>query len=120
MAANYLKTVLILSLFILAGCFARTSMMTFNEYDNVKIGDEIVNVQSEVGKPYAIHNKAEGTQEYEYVERINNGNNLVAENHYFLIVEKGKVIGKYVNREGLPAYDLIYQPEPNYSYPNTP
>jgi hypothetical protein len=88
--------------------------MTYSDYDKVESGTSIAALQSEIGKPYAIHTKQGGIVEYEYIEKIDSGNNLVAENHYFLIVENGKVTGKYMKREQPPAYDLIYQDEPNY------
>ncbi|MES2122377.1 MAG: hypothetical protein V4492_06325 [Chlamydiota bacterium] len=53
------------------------------------------------------------------IERIDNGNAIVAENHYFIIVQDNEVVGKYMTRETPPAYDLIYQEEPNYpGYPS--
>jgi hypothetical protein len=92
--------------------------MTYAEYDQVELGTSIATIKSEVGKPYAIYNRKDGSQEYEYIERIDTGNNLAAENHYYLIVQDGVVVGKYMSRERPPAYDLIYQDEPNYpSYP---
>ncbi len=115
MATNLLKKLFLLvtvSLFC-TGCFSRPSMMTYNTFDQVQIGTPIAELKPQVGRPYAIHHK-DGSEEYEYVERISVGNNLVAENHYFLIVQNGKVIGKYMSRERPPAYDLIYQEEPNY------
>jgi hypothetical protein len=92
--------------------------MTYTEYDEVQTGTSITKLESQIGKPYSIHTKAGGIEEYEYIERIDSGNNLIAENHYFIIVENGKVTGKYMTRERPPAYDLIYQDEPNY--PNYP
>lgn len=114
MAANHMKKFLFLFLLPLASCFSHPAYMTYETYDNVKMGTSIADVQSDLGKPYAIHKKEGGIVEYEYIERIDTGNNLVAENHYFLIVEDGKVTGKYVKREQPPAYDLIYQEQPNY------
>ena len=103
---------------LLAGCFSRPALMTYETYDQVKIGTSIESLKADIGKPYAIHAKEGGTEEYEYIERIDMGNTLVSENHYFLIVKDGVVIGKYMNRESPPAYDLIYQDEPNYpGYP---
>jgi hypothetical protein len=108
---------LLLALLFLAACFSRPALMTYNDYDNIQLGTPIAQVQQEIGKPYAIHHK-DGVDEYEYIERIDTGNNIIAENHYFLIVEDGRVTGKYITRERPPAYDLIYQEEPNYpSYP---
>ena len=114
MAANNLKPFLFLTLFALTSCFSRAPLMTYETYDKIQTGTSIAEVQSDIGKPYSIHKKEGGIVEYEYIERIDTGNNVVAENHYFLIVEDGKVTGKYMKREKPPAYDLIYQEEPNY------
>lgn len=111
---------MLFSLFFLGSCFSQSALMTYEKYDQVELGTTIASIQSEIGEPYAIHNKKGGAQEYEYIERIDTGNNVVAENHYFLIVQDGKVTGKYIRRERPPAYDLIYQDEPNYpSYPGS-
>lgn len=114
MATNVLKLFFLVFLFSLAGCFSRPTMMTYSDYDRVELGTSVATIQSEMGEPYAIHKKKGGLQEYEYVERIDGGTGVMAENHYFLIVQDGKVTGKYMRREGPPAYDLIYQEEPNY------
>lgn len=92
--------------------------MTSNDFDNVQMGTTVSDLKSEIGSPYAIHKKDKGIEEYEYIERIDTGNNIVAENHYFLVVKDGKVVGKYMNRETPPPYELIYQDQPNY--PNYP
>jgi hypothetical protein len=116
MATDNLKKWILttIALLTLTSCFSRSSMMTYDNFDKVQIGTPIADLKPEIGRPYAIHHKESGSEEYEYVERINVGNNLIAENHYFLIVQNGKVIGKYMSREKPPAYDLIYQEEPNY------
>jgi hypothetical protein len=124
METNHVKlclarsSAILCALLLLASCFSRPALMTYDEYDHVQLGTSIATIRSEVGEPYAIHNKEDGSQEYEYIERIGTGTNLAAENHYYLIVQDGKVIGKYMSRERPPAYDLIYQDEPNYpGYP---
>jgi hypothetical protein len=107
-------------LLLLCSCFSRPALMTYDEFDHVELGTSIATIKSEIGEPYAIHNKKGGAQEYEYIERIDAGNNLAAENHYFLIVQDGKVTGKYMRRERPPAYDLIYEDQPNYpTYPGS-
>jgi len=119
MEANKL-TCLAVSLSLLASCFSRPAYMTHANYDEIQSGTSISLVKSEVGEPYAVHNKKDGSQEYEYIERIDTGNNLAAENHYFIIVRDGKVVGKRMKRERPPAYDLIYQDQPNYpDYPGS-
>lgn len=90
-------------------------MVTYAEFSQVQTGASVATIEQTLGSPYAIHEKKGGTTEYEYIERIDGGNGVVAENHYFFIIEEGKVVGKYVKREQAPAYDLIYQDEPNYN-----
>ena len=122
MATNHLRILFLflIALFPLASCFSRPTVMTSGEYDKIQMGTSVSELRSEVGKPYAIHKKDHGVEEYEYIERIDTGNNLVAENHYFLVIKDGKVVGKYMNRERAPAYDLIYQEQPNYPGYNPP
>src|SRR5262245_8188888 len=105
---------LICALLLLTSCFSRNAMMTYSQYDGIQSGMTVSDLKSEVGEPYAIRNTGDGIQEYEYIERIDTGNNIAAENHYFIVIKDGKVIGKRMKREGPPAYDLIYQTEPNY------
>ncbi len=111
MAKSYLIP---LALLCCTACFSRPSLMTYSDYNSVQVGSSITKIETEIGKPYAVHTKKDGTVEYEYIERIDAGSTIVAENHYFLIIQDGKVVGKYMNRERPPAYDLIYQEEPNY------
>ncbi len=108
---------LLLVSFVFSSCFSKPALMTYTEFDAIQMGTPIAELRSEIGKPYAIHHKEADTEEYEYVERIDAGNSLFAENHYFLIVNEGKIIGKYMTRASPPAYDLIYQEEPNYPNP---
>jgi hypothetical protein len=107
----------LLCLFLMS-CFSRTPMMTQGNYEAVLMGEPFTTIQKQNGTPYAIHSAGYGATEYEYIERIEMGNRLVAENHYFILVENGKVVGKHMKQELPPAYNLIYQPEPNYrSFP---
>lgn len=102
------------SLLLLTACFSRSSVMTGDNFDNIHIGTPIASVEKEVGRPYKIHSKGGNREEYEYIERINMGQCLVSENHYFLIVVDGEVVGKYITREKAPSYDLIYIEDPNH------
>jgi hypothetical protein len=103
-----------IALILMTGCFSRSTYLTRETYDNIQISTPMASLEDQVGKPYAIHKKCDGTQEYEYIERIDMGNHLVVENHYFIIVQNGQVVGKYMTQEKAPAYNLIYQEDPNY------
>ncbi len=91
--------------------------MTRESFDSIELGTPITQVRQEMGEPYSIR-KIGNAEEYEYLERIDLAQELVAENHYFLKVVDGKVVSKKVKTERQPAYDMIYQEDPNYpSYP---
>ena len=99
---------------LMTSCFSRSAAMTYSEFDELKTGTNLASLKEQVGEPYSIHTRKDGSKEYEYIERVGTGDNVVAENHYFIILKEGKVIGKYMTRERPPAYDLMYQDEPNY------
>lgn len=103
------------SLLFLASCFTSGPRMTSGTYDTIQMGTPIVSIEKQYGQPYAVHSRGPSTQEYEYIERIDMGYNVVSENHYFLVVTDGQVVGKYMRREKPPAYDLIYQEDPNWT-----
>ena len=111
MAKKYLAALLL----VCASCSSKSSVITYSEYTSVESGMTVEQMEEKLGKPYAIHNRKDGSQEYEYIERITAGSGTVSENHYFLIVQKGSVTGKYMKSQQSPPYDLIYQEQPNYS-----
>jgi hypothetical protein len=105
-------------LVLLASCFSRPAMMNHEMFDDIQIGTPISDVSMKAGEPYAIYSKGGNIDEYEYIEKIEMNNELVMENHYFLIVSDGKVVGKRITQERRQAFDLLYQEDPNYpSYP---
>jgi hypothetical protein len=106
--------ILTAGLMILAACYTRNSLMTMERFDDINIGTPISEVTAKVGEPYSIRSRGGGVEEYEYIERIEM-RDVVQENHYFIIVSNGQVVGKLINRQRPPAYDLIYQEDPNYT-----
>ena len=109
---------LFLTLLSLFGCFARSTMMSRETFDETYIGTPVSQVIAKSGEPYSVHKLGGGREEYEYIETIAVDNQLVAENHYFLTIANGQVVAKRMTTESRPAYDLIYQEDANYpSYP---
>lgn len=101
----------------LSSCFSTPHMMTMESYDNVQVGTPIDLVVQQNGRPSTV-STSHGTSEYKYVEKITAGNRLLYENHYTLFVQDGKVTGKTAVQERRPAFDLIYQDDPNHNqYP---
>src|SRR5579872_2203698 len=101
---------------LLCGCFSRTSAMTQENYENVVIGTTTDELEDSLGRPYAVHPKGGGTEEYEYVEKIDLQNGDFFENHYFVVLTDGRVVAKYTTHERSPAYNLIYEEDPNVPY----
>lgn len=111
------KGIILLAGVLLAGCYSASAAMTQEKFSDIYVGTAVSEVVSANGAPYSIQNK-EGIQEYVYIERINNGNQLIYENHFIFYVEDGVVVGKTVRQERRPAYNLMYQDDPNYpEYP---
>jgi hypothetical protein len=106
-------TYLVSLLFFLCSCFSRSTVMTRQTYSDIEVGSSITQVEQKVGNPYKIRPLQDGTEEYEYIERIPMGQEVVEENHYFLIVKDGKVFAKRNTQETPDAFDLIYDDDPN-------
>lgn len=88
-------------------------MMTRQNFQDISLGSSITDVESRVGSPYAVRKGADGTEEYEYIERYYLNDEVVEENHYILVVKNGQVVSKRLNDKTPPAYDLIDDEDPN-------
>lgn len=88
--------------------------MNRSEYETVMLGSSISEVVAELGPPYKIISLGEGGQEYEYIERLSMNGEFAYENHYYLKVVDGQVVSKRYSQENRPAYDLMYEADPNY------
>lgn len=95
------------------GCFSKSAVMTRQNFDEIQVGSSVKQIETQVGKPFAVYGHGTGAWEYEYIERISMGEEVIEENHYFLIVKDGKVVSKRLNTEHPPAYDEIYEADPN-------
>lgn len=105
---------LLIILVFLASCFARTTTMTQETFLSIDLGTPIDRVVAKNGEPYSVRNFGGGVLEYEYIERVGRPEELVREYHYYLKVVHGEVVSKRMTTEKQPAYDLIYQEDPNY------
>ncbi|MFS8564458.1 MAG: hypothetical protein LVR00_09240 [Rhabdochlamydiaceae bacterium] len=106
-------TVSILSLLLLCGCFTRSQVISRGSFDDVQMGSPIADFEKQVGSPYRIQKRSDGSLSYEYIERIFMGEEVIEENHYYLLVKNGRIVAKRMNQEIPPAYDLIYEADPN-------
>lgn len=109
--------ILLLAGILVTGCYSASAPMTQEKFSTVYVGTAVSEVIKENGQPYSVQNK-NGMKEYVYIERINNGNQLIYENHFIFYVEDGVVVGKTVRQEKRPPYNIMYQDDPNYpEYP---
>lgn len=110
---------LLLLTLLLTSCFARSAVMTRTTFDDIQVGEPIAQIESQIGEPYQIKALGANSYEYEYIEKVNLHYGYVIENHYFLTISDGKVVGKRYTQEKSPAYDLMYEADPNYpDYPD--
>ena len=110
------KALAILAL-IMTGCFSKSAMMTQDTYYTVQVGTPIKTVIEQNGEPYSIETN-NGIEEYQYIERITSGNQILYENHYVIGVKGGVVVSKRTFQERPPAFEAIYQDDPNHrQYP---
>ncbi|HAZ15466.1 MAG: hypothetical protein A2Y28_00785 [Chlamydiae bacterium GWC2_50_10] len=110
------KWVLFFALGLCSGCFTRSALMTRGSFDELHLGAPASEVVARVGRPYKVHTLSSGREEYEYIERLSLGKNLVMENHYFLVLVEGRLISKRFSQERPPLYDIIYHDDPTLSY----
>lgn len=105
----------LLLLVVLSSCFSRTMMMTRDNYDSVRVGMTVTELEVQVGKPDFIRSKGSNRQEYEYIERIGMSTYYSVENQYYIEIMDGVVVGKKMLSRRSPAYEFMYQSEPNFS-----
>jgi hypothetical protein len=114
MARSFIEKIAltVFALTFLVGC-GSSKVMTRQDYYTIAVGISTQDVISKYGEPYSIKNKKDGTQEYLYIERIPAGTETAEQNNYILVVKNGQVISKRTTQELPPAYDEIYDEDPN-------
>ncbi|MGD2168856.1 MAG: hypothetical protein PVI40_01280 [Chlamydiota bacterium] len=95
-------------------------VMTMQAFYDIPTGTTVQELKQTAGRPYAIHKKDE-VEEYEYVERFQNGNRTILERHYFFIVKENQVIQKRVEQINPPPYSInSYDLQTTYSEEDEP
>ncbi len=104
----------ILSLLFLSSCFTRSTVINRDAYDSINLGTPVAEVEKKVGDPYQVRKYSDGTQLYEYIERIYAvENEIIEENHYYFWIKNGQVVSKKITNQRQPDYDMIYDDDPN-------
>lgn len=108
-----------LVLLFLASCFCR-SAMSRDTYDSIEIGMSVTDLESLAGEPRDVRSKGSEIDEYEYVERIRvqaQPDHFAVENIYYIDVLHGQVVGKRMVTHRTPAYNILYDTQPNFAAP---
>lgn len=113
MLIKKISALIVLAIFII-GCSERIAM-TRDRYAAIEMGMASVDIEKLYGKPYSIYSKGDGSETYEYIERIRSGQQVLEMRRYYIVISDGKVIGKYLKISTSPSYDTIYSDDP---YPN--
>jgi|GEM_PF-1727494 len=96
------------------GCISKQTVVTRECFDQIELGTTVADFEEVLGKPFFIRNRGGGIVEYEYIERITmNQSEVIMERHYLLCVCNGRVIRKRTWSGNQPAFNEIYQDDPN-------
>jgi hypothetical protein len=87
----------------LAACGSR--VMTSNCFYAISTGISKEELVKLAGKPFCIHRKCD-CLEYEYIERFNNGNRVIQENHYYFVIKNDRIISRRVEYVNPPPYSI--------------
>ena len=90
-------------------------MMTRENYDGIAIGTPIAELQKQIGQPSIVRSKGDDLEEYEYIEKITMNGNYTIENNYYLEILNGIIVGKRMTSERTPAYNFMYNSDPNFA-----
>jgi len=113
MARSLFKKIALGSTLVLLAACASGAIMTRSDFDDIQVGTPVSEVVKKYGDPIKIRTYKDGTQSYEYIERLPIGEQTVEENNYFIIVKDGQVAAKQYKQELPPAFDEIYDENPN-------
>lgn len=93
---------------LLAACITACSyghpIMTMESFAEIPVGACESEIVAAAGRPYAIREKADGTIEYEYIERFRISGREIQERHYYFFIKDGRVASKKVERYTPPGY----------------
>jgi outer membrane protein assembly factor BamE (lipoprotein component of BamABCDE complex) len=92
----------IVSFLFFTACASGGSLMTSDAFHDIPIGATKQEVIKNNGRPVVIHEKEDGTEELDYVERLRIGARTVLETHYILTIKEGKVTSKRIENSTPP------------------
>lgn len=95
----------------LTACSASSGLITMHSFYDVPVGASSEELVATVGKPYATHQKEDGSVEYEYIERIKVGYRDLEERRYYILIKDDKIVSKRVEQGsplpyGFDSYEM--------------
>lgn len=118
------KTILtIFAIFPLLCMATSQKTITMDKYYDVQMGSSEQSLKKNLGKPYAVCQLSHDEAEYEYIERLSTGTDVLEERHYFFRIKNGRVKSSRMTTKVIPfyqrnSYDL--QTSFNESFKDTP
>lgn len=97
-----MRRLLIFSLFALAACASGPNAVTMNSFYDIPVGATRDEVVAKAGEPASIRKKEDGSEEYDYIERMKAGSRLIQERRYIITLKGGIVIAKRVEQSSPP------------------
>ncbi len=95
--------------FIFLGCIWCMScghrVMTMQEFYDVPNQTSSKELKNLMGSPYEVRKKEDGTQEYEYIERIKVGSRTLEERRYIFILKNDRVVSRKVIQDGPTPFE---------------
>lgn len=104
-----------LCLLFLLGCATNSEFLTRDSYAEIEIGMKASDIEHRFGKPYQIFSREGGKETYEYIEKITMGTQVIEQRRYYIVIQEGKVVGKYMKLSNPPPFQNMYSEDP---YPN--
>lgn len=100
-----------LGLFFLTACASGGSSISIQGFYDVPVGATSAEVVGALGSPITKKTLADGSIEYEYVERFKVGGRDLNERRYIIVLKDGKVISKRIQQTsplpyGFDSYDM--------------
>lgn len=92
------------ALLLTASCASGGSVATQTAYYDIDIGTSVAELEAALGAPYAKHKTKEGLDEYEYIERIKEGNRNLEVRHYFFVIKDDRVVSKHTRTSTASPY----------------
>lgn len=107
---------LLMTIVLLTGCSMNYEVMTRDGYADIDVGMTSQSIEELYGKPYSVYSKGDGTETYEYIEKIMMGTQVVEQRCYYIVVEEGKVVAKHMKIFNPPPFESLYSNDPYPDY----